>query len=42
MPDVAFIYGFGIATVVTLLVVLRYPAFRTKLLNLPIRKDARR
>ena len=42
MPDQAFIYGFGIGIVLTLLVVLRWPAFRAKLLNLPIRKDARK
>ena len=47
MPDQAFTWGLGIGIVLTLLLVLRWPAFREKVLGLtvfgrPIIKSLRR
>ena len=41
-PDIAYVAGFGIGVVVTLLVILRVPKFRTFVLKLPILKSARK
>ena len=41
-PNVAYLWGFGIGVVVTLLVLLRVPSFRSFILRLPILKNARK
>ena len=41
-PEVAYLWGFRIGVVLTLLVVLRVPKFRMFLLRLPILKSTRK